>query len=758
MKKIIKRTLLIIFALLITAGCIYIAPKAVKVWQLSRKASDTIKASDESTFKNTKTTLVYDSDGAELCKIKSSKALYYVEYEDIPKTLAYAFVVTEDRDFFTHSGIDIKAIVRAAITNQQNNKIVQGASTITQQLARNMFLSYEVTWDRKIEEMFLAWEMEKKYDKEQILEYYLNNIYFGSGYYGVEAAARGYFSKSVGELTLSEQVFIAAIPNNPTRYNPHKNFDKTLKRRDLVLDQMYENDIIGGMDYNQAKEETITLNPEKTTAVNDSVVTYVRHCATESLMSQAGFSFRYSFSSNEDWEGYNDLYDIYYTRCQQQLLSGGYTVYTSFNMELQDALQKAVDENLSEHTELSDSGVYKMQGAATCIDNTTGNVVAIVGSRSQNLGGFGLNRAYQSYRQPGSSIKPLSVYLPYLQKGNTPDTMVNDVKTADGPSNIDNEYSGWITLRQAVKTSKNTMAWEIYKEITPAVGVGFLQQLGFKKVWVDKDYIAGSLGGFTYGVTTEEMAGGFATIENDGIYRRPTCIVKIFDSVGNEVVNESGREVRVYESNASRMMTDMLRTAMEPGGTGNVGVVDGVVMAAKSGTTSSNKDKWFCGFSRYYTTAVWMGYDYPKDVQDHSSVSGIYRQFMAAAHKGKPAEEFLKYQSGANNQPETESETESESDSETDSEDSSGFENESSWDGSSESESSGELEGGNGGSQGGGNSGSGSPETSAGSGSMPGGDTDADIGSGGDIDAGNIGNLPGADVDADGTVGGDTDA
>ncbi len=737
MKKIIKRTVMIILVLLAIAGCIYIAPKAVKVWKLSREAAAIVKSSDESTFKNTKTTLVYDADGAELCKIKSSKSLYYVEYDDIPRALVYAFVVTEDREFFTHSGIDLKAIVRAALMNQQSNKIVQGASTITQQLARNMFLSHEVTWERKIEEMFLAWEMEKKYDKEQILEYYLNNIYFGNGYYGVEAAARGYFSKSVGELTLSEQVFIAAIPNNPTKYNPHKNFDNTLKRRDLVLQQMYENDIISGMDYNQAKEETITLNPEKTTAVNDSVVTYVRHCATESLMSQAGFSFRYSFSSKDDWEGYNELYDIYYTRCQQQLLSGGYTVYTSFDMELQDALQKAVDENLAKHTELSEEGVYEMQGAATCIDNTTGNVVAIVGSRTQeNVGSFGLNRAYQSYRQPGSSIKPLSVYLPYLQMGNTPDTMVNDVKTEDGPANIDNEYSGWITLRQAVKTSKNTMAWEIYKEITPSVGVGFLQQLGFKKVWVDKDYIAGSLGGFTYGVTTEEMAGGFAAIANEGIYRRPTCIVRIVDSVGNEVVNESGREVRVYESNASRMMTDMLRTAMEPGGTGNVGVVDGVIMAAKSGTTSSNKDKWFCGYSMYYTTTVWMGYDYPKDVEDYTSVSAIYRQFMAAAHKGKPTVAFPAYQ-GANNQTETESETESETETES--------ENESETEGENVSENESENVSENG------------SDTEDETGSE-GGDVDAEISTGGDVDAGNTGNLPGSEVDADVTVRGDSDA
>lgn len=656
MAKKIRRAILVILGLLILAGGIYIAPKALAVWKLSREAKALVDASDESTFKNTKTTLVYDADGQELCKIKSNKSLYYVDFEEIPKNVLNAFLVMEDREFYKHSGIDLKAIVRAAIMNQKSNQIVQGASTITQQLARNMFLSYEVTWERKIEEMFLAWELEKRYEKDDILEYYVNNIYFSNGFYGVEAAARGYFSKSVGELTLSEQVFLAAIPNNPTRYNPRKNFERTKKRRDLILDQMYEADMLSTMDYNIAKQEEIVLNPQPVAEINDSVVTYVRHCATESLMQQAGFSFRYSFMSQEDWNGYEELYDLYYTRCQQQLLSGGYGVYTSIDMKLQEELQKAVDENLAHHSELSEEGVYMMQGAATCVDNATGNVVAIVGSRSQNLGGFGLNRAYQSYRQPGSSIKPLSVYLPYLQMGHTPDTLVEDVKVQDGPANIDGQYEGTITLREAVKTSKNTMAWEIYKEIGPHIGVGFLQQLGFQKVWMDRDIVAGSLGGFTYGVTTEEMAGGFATIVNDGVYRRPTCVIKILNSMEKVVVDESGRGVRVYETNASRMMTDMLKTAMEPGGTGYVGVVDGVIMAAKSGTTSSNKDKWFCGYSRYYTTAVWMGYDYPKDVQDHTSVSAIYRQFMAAAHQGLEAAEFVPYQGAKPAQSETGSE------------------------------------------------------------------------------------------------------
>lgn len=668
--KKVKWVIFGILGVMLLGAVIYIAPKAKAVWEMSREAAQLVKSSSISTFKDSKTTLVYDASGQELCKIKSTKDLYYIEYEQIPKTLVNAFIVMEDKSFRTHSGIDYKGIVRAAVTNQRSNEIVQGASTITQQLARNIFLTQEVTWQRKIEEMFIAWELEKKYTKEQILEFYLNNIYFGNGYYGVEAAAKGYFGKSAAELSLSEQAFIAAVPNNPTRYNPITNYDSTLKRRDLILSELYDADYIGSMDFYSAKAEAVTLNQPKETAVNNSVVTYVRHCATESLMSASGFSFRYNFNSQEDLESYQQLYDTYYTRSQQQLLSGGYTIYTSFDMQLQEELQQAVDDNLASYTTKSAEGVYEMQGAATCIDNTTGNVAAIVGSRSQDLGGLTLNRAYQSYRQPGSSIKPLSVYMPFLQLGNTPDTIVEDTPVEGGPANADGVFGGEMTVRDAVRWSKNTVAWKIYQSITPRTATGFLLQMGYKKIWHDRDLNAGALGGFTYGVTTEEMAGGFATLANEGIYRKATCIVKMEDAAGRCIVDETNRGVRVYETNACRMMTDILKTVVESG-TGRAAALDNVIIAGKTGTTNSTKDAWFCGYSRYYTTAVWVGYDYPKEMQGNHATA-IFRQFMESAHQNLLKQDFTSYALKPSQQPttaatETTTGSETESEQETDS-------------------------------------------------------------------------------------------
>lgn len=663
-RKIILLTLLTVFL----GGLIYLSPKIIKVYKMYKEAKVYVKNCSKSTFMDAKTTIIYDGNGDQLCTMKSEKDLYYVSFKDIPKDLAQAFVVTEDRSFYKHSGIDYKAIVRAIVENQKNNQVSQGASTITQQLAKNVFLTQEVTWERKIEEMFISVELEKKFTKEQILEFYLNNIYFGNGYYGVEAAARGYFNKSVSDLSLSEQAFIAAIPNNPSKYNPLTKFDNTIERRDRILDQLYDADDISSMKYNSAKTEQIVLNPKENEEINSSVVTYVRHCATESLMSSMGFSFRYNFTDESDYNSYQDSYDAYYTDCQQKLLGGGYSVYTSINMTIQDELQSSIDKNLAGFKSTSSEGVYDMQGAATCIDNSTGNVVAIVGSRSQDdIKGLGLNRAYQSYRQPGSSIKPLSVYTPYLQLGKTPDTVVTDEAIEGGPNNADKTYAGQMTLRDAVRFSKNTVAWKVYQEVTPKGGSAFLLRMGFHKIWMDKEYVAAALGGFTYGVTTEEMAGGYAAIVNDGTYRKPTCVQKITNSSGKTLIDETNRGIRVYEVNASRMMTDMLHSVVTDG-TGKAANVQNAIVAGKTGTTNSTKDIWFCGFSKYYTTSVWVGYDYPKELNGSSAYANtIFRDFMTSVHEGLAIQEFPSYTNNNSKQQSTQQEETKPSEPETES-------------------------------------------------------------------------------------------
>ena len=524
-RRFIRRLILLTLLLAFVTTLAIFSPKIVKIIKLAQEAKELVNKSSLDTFMASGTTVIYDTDGNELCTMRESKDMYYVDIGQIPDTLQKSFVVMEDKDFYKHKGIDFKAIIRAVIANTENDEIVQGASTITQQLAKNIFLSLEDTWQRKVKEIFVAWDLEKKYTKDQILEFYLNNIYFSNGYYGVGAAARGYFDKEVSELTVAEQVFIAAIPNNPTRYNPLTNYDNTVGRRDLILGKLYENDMINSMNYYTALDTQVVLAQQPEVSKNNSVETYARHCATESMMQANGFVFRTNFNNDDDYEQYKEIYENSYTLFQQKLLSGGYKVYTSINMDVQQMLQDAVDDNLKGYTAEKD-GVYEMQAAATCIDNSTGNVVAIVGSRTQDLEGYTLNRAYQSYRQPGSSIKPIIDYVPYLEKGNTPDTIVQDEYIQDGPKNADGTYMGSITLRTAVSLSRNTVAWNVLKELTPKAGSSYLLNQGFHKVWMDKEYNAIAIGGFTYGVSTEEMAGAYATIANEGEYRRVTCVTQ----------------------------------------------------------------------------------------------------------------------------------------------------------------------------------------------------------------------------------------
>ena len=642
-KKSFLKIILGLIILGVLVALIIFWPKLVRISELYNDACEIAQKSSINDFNGTQTTIINDKDGNEIGSMRDTKDMYYVAYEDIPSTLVDAFVVMEDRDFYKHQGVDYKAIIRAVIVNQKANEIVQGASTITQQLARNIYLSQEVSWERKVEEIFLAQELEAKYSKEEILEFYLNNIYFGNGYYGVQAASLGYFQKTIDQLDLSEMAFIAAIPNNPTKYNPLTNYDNTVYRRDIILHELYQYNYIAELDYLVAQNEQINLNAKSVADTNNSVITYARHCATEVLMEVYGFNFISNFSSEEEYDSYCDDYEAFYTYCQQLLISGGYIINTSIDMSAQEALQESIDEKLSWSSESSEDGIYKLQGAATSIDNETGLVVAIVGSRSQDLTGLTLNRAYQSYRQPGSSIKPLICYLPYLQLGYTPDSIVVDEYIENGPSNADGYYAGEMTLRDAVKLSKNTVAWKIFQEITPSGGISFLLNMGFHKIWMDKEYNAAALGGFTYGVSTVEMAAAYATIENDGYYRKATCIKNI-KTVDNSLVWDYSQieSSRIYETNACRMMTSMLKTVIESG-TGVGADCYNAVIAGKTGTTNSNKDAWFVGYSVYYTTSVWIGYDYPETLENVNT-KAIFKQYMEYIHSNLEKKDFEGYE------------------------------------------------------------------------------------------------------------------
>ncbi len=610
------------------------------------KAKTIMRDASEEDFKRSQTSIIYATDGTVIKTLQSGKEVYYLPYEDIPESVVTAMIVTEDKKFFSHEGVDYMANLRAAYSLiKHKGTIYQGGSTITQQLVRNIYLTNEQTYERKITEIFLAAELEKRYSKTQILEYYLNNIYFANGYYGIQAAAHGYFSKGVAELSLSELMFLCAIPNNPTLYDPYRNFEDTLARRDSVMKQMVDDGKLSREEYLAACREEIVLCPQEE-PYNDYVETFAIFCATRALMEENGFPFCYYFADDAAKDIYLEYYEESYAYWQKQLYIGGYRVYTSIDLDKQALLLETVQNQLAEFDEKTETGIYTLQGAATCVENETGRVVAIVGGRGENEYGYSLNRAYQSFRQPGSSIKPLVVYTPWLERGYFPDTKVVDEKFAGGPRNANDVYSGEITLRRAVEVSKNTVAWKLFEELTPEVGLSYITDMQFRNI-VPSDYVpAASLGGLTYGVCTLEMAGAYCTLANDGLYRNPTCIVKITTADGTEIVGKDRETTRIYEENAVRMMTDILQGVMT-NGTGVKLRLKNSVSAGKTGTTNDIKDGWFVGYTPYYTTAVWVGYDMPKALDNlagNTYPGYIWQTFMDKLHEGLPARDFTLYE------------------------------------------------------------------------------------------------------------------
>ena len=609
---------------------------------MQKQAKVYVNTSDENTFKLSQTSVIYAADGTVISRLKGDRDTTYVESEDIPLAVKSAIVSIEDKKFYRHDGVDYLALLRAAKEVLETGEFSQGGSTITMQLARNTFLTQDKNWRRKVQEIFIAWELEKKYEKEELLEFYINNIYFGNGYYGIGAASRGYFNKPVDRLSLSQIAFLCAIPNNPTIYDPLTCIDNTMARRNRILKNMLNDGKISELDYARAIVEDITIERPAAVAKSDSIETFAYYCATRALMRQEGFVFQYVFVSDYEEEKYNAAYEELYNECQKRLHTQGYRIYTSLNLNLQEELQAAVDETLKDDTDVNEEGVYKLQASAVCVNNDTGYVEAIVGGRSQEFSFYTSNRAYQSFSQPGSAIKPLIVYTPMLERGYTAETPVVDEEIENGPKNANGTYLGEITIQTAVENSVNVIAWKLFEELTPQVGLSYLKKMNFSRLDENDDRLTTALGGMTNGTSSLEMTAAFATLANDGVYREPTCIEKIVDAKGNVIYEADRTGVQVYQHNAARAMTTILTGVME-NGTGKELNLEGIPCAGKTGTTNDQKDGWFVGYTRYYTTGVWVGYDLPKamkNLKGNTYPGWIWKQFMENAHKDLPVLEF----------------------------------------------------------------------------------------------------------------------
>lgn len=621
-----------------------------------REAKNLVDSSTPDTFRLAQTSYIYSDDGTQLAALAESEDATYLSYEDIPADVVNAFVSVEDRTFWNNSGVDYKGILRVCVNYvKTKGQVAEGASTITQQLARGTFLSNEKTLSRKIKEIFIARQLTKKYTKEQIMEFYCNSCCFANGVYGVEDASQKYFGRSVSDLSLSETAYICAIPNRPEYYNPLKNSENAISRRNKILQDMYECDYITKDAGDAALAENITVaevSDEEDTFYNYEA-TYAINCAIRYLMKQDGFEFKSHFEDDADYDTYNAYYDEMYKQAKHKLYTGGYKVTTTMNLKAQKNLQKIFDKELAFNTKVDEStGIYQFQGAMTVIDNETGKVVAMIGGRSQDelQQTYSLNRGFQSFKQPGSSIKPLVIYTPALEEGYDANSTLTeiDVKAAKkSTSEKISKMSGKkMSLRYAVEDSKNGCAYSLYNIITPKVGLSYIENMNFSKI-VQQDYtLSSGLGGLHHGTNTVEMANAYSTLENHGEYRQADCISSILDASGNEIYEEPESKT-VYTRSASDQMTDILEGVLNSSAGTAKGLkwssASDVAAAAKTGTTNDNNVAWFCGYTPYYTISVWVGYDYPKSVKGlwgNTYPAYIWKEAMLYMIDGKDEADF----------------------------------------------------------------------------------------------------------------------
>lgn len=630
------------FLIMAAAGLILYAAVKPELDKCREIAYDKLAQMDRSDFSMLSDTVIYDKDGKQIGLINAGH-YQYMDINHISMNLQNGYIAQEDRRFKNHNGVDWIATFRAGLALiKHGGEVTQGGSTITQQVIKNTYLTQERTFTRKIVEILLAPELEKKYSKADIMEFYCNTNFYGHRCYGVEAASLYYFGKHAEDLAPEEAAVLIGISNSPSAYDPVSHPDASKNKRDDVLKSMNEVGYLSNEDYEKAVSSPLKIVQKETEGTDENYQSsYAIHCAALELMKMDGFEFQYTFDNKEDYTLYSERYTTAYSEQSDRIRAGGFQIYTSLDSGLQAVLQTQIDASLSGFTELQENGKFALQGAGVIVDNKTNYVTAIVGGRGAD---DPFNRAYLSARQPGSTIKPLIDYGPAFDTGEYyPTRMVNDHKWEKGPSNSGRRYFGNVTVREALNRSLNTVAWQILEDIGIDFGLSYLGEMEFQKLsYVDNQVPSLSIGGFTNGVRVVDMAKGYSTLANGGVYNDRTCIVKILHEKESELTKDMTPFAKqVYRSDSAFMLTDVLKgTFTSPYGTGRgLGLENDMPVAGKTGTTNSSKDTWFCGYTPYYTAAVWVGYDIPRNmpgIYGATYAGKIWKNVMDEIHQGLP--------------------------------------------------------------------------------------------------------------------------
>lgn len=608
------------------------------------KGYDIAATVKEEDFVTKSPTKVLDSNGKVL---KVFKEFQYEtpEYKDINPLFVKALVSAEDERFYEHHGVDLYGTIRGITTTLQGNG-TQGGSTITQQLVRNVILeNSEVSIERKLVEQVVSQEIEKKLEKNEILRHYLNNVYFGNGNYGIAPAATYYFSKKQKDIEIHEAATIIGITNNPSLFDPITKPENALNKRNRVLGKMLEVGMITKAEHDEAVKKPLGIKVTKhgiDNSVTEPALGYAIHRATEHLMEENGFVFQYAFADDESRSSYKERYHEEYVKVRQEILNGGYEIETSIDMDKQKKLEATIERVMSPYYARDPkTGFYQFQTAITTVDNTTGEVVAIAGGRGEKGNIF--NRGYQGVRQPGSTIKPVVAYTPAFEKGYSPESRMTDSYVKNGPKNYYNGYRGAVSLRYATEISINTIPFKLANELGGKTMVEKMAKMKFASLTPQDANPIISVGGFTYGTTSVEMASAYGTIINQGVFKEPTNIRRIKDIVtGDTLFERKVEERKVYESGASYLMVDTLKGVMKTG-TGTRAMPNNYKhVIGKTGTTNADKDIWFVGGTPHYSTAVWTGYDTPRSLPygQHWVASSLFKEWNEELHVGKEQIDF----------------------------------------------------------------------------------------------------------------------
>lgn len=561
---------------------------------------------------------IYDCKGRLITTVHAEQNRLPVKLADTPKDLQNAFIAAEDIRFYKHHGIDPIGIARAVVSNIRHRDATgQGGSTITQQLARNAFLTQEQTLKRKLLEAVLAVEIENKYTKAEILEMYMNQIYFGQGAYGVQTASHVYFGKDVKDLNLAQCAMLAGLPNSPNYYSPFHNLQAAKYRQGVVLDQMAKYGYISQEQANEAKAQDLGLVKPGSNQDNNKLASYFVNYVVQQV---------------------SDKYD------SSAIYKEGLKIYTTLDLDMQKDAENAVNKDLPKGTKNA-KGITQPQGALLAIETKTGDVKAMVGGRGEDQ----FNRATQMYRQPGSAFKPFT-YVTALEKGMSPNMMLDNsaVSFAGGwsPKNYGHTTGGPVTMTEALVKSMNIPTINLANKVGMSNVIKTAEKCGISSLVDSGKYsdnnLSASIGGLSKGVSLWDMAQAYSVFANNGQLIKPRVILKIEDRNGNILEDHTGESdaEQVLDANAVARLNVMLQQAVMRGTGRNA--YFGRPVAGKTGTTNGAHDAWFVGYTPNMVTAVWIG----DDTFTNAGYTGgtipatIFRDFMSQATASQSASSF----------------------------------------------------------------------------------------------------------------------